>query len=403
MSERDATPALGSRGGPASWRPGDPDAAVALSRPGFADARWSYLYHPADTAYASAEPTPGQVAEANRRMRAAPAGEPHGPFIKAPVWTWEVPLYFWVGGVASGTAFVAAACDLAGDHESAVLARRLALGAVTLAPPLLIADLGRPERFLNMLRIFKPRSPMNTGAWCLMAFSATAAGAVGADLLGRPGVARGLGAATSLIGGYLGSYPGVLLACTAVPVWARSRHVLGPIFICTAVASGAGTTRLALRVRGLAPDHPTHRALSSVETASILTELALSQIHRRSLGEFGAVMSRGRAGLLYRIAESAVGAGVASRLLGRRAGPRVHDVASGLFAGGALAFRYAWVQAGQASARDDGAVAAGARAPAAPSALSLWRRRAPAGPGHVWSEAVRQISLAVERVLPGRG
>ncbi len=397
------TPALGSRGGPASWQPADPDAPVALARSDFGDARWSYLYRTADTAYASVEPAPGQVAAANRRMRSAPAGARHGPFIKAPVWTWEVPLYFWVGGVASGTAFVAAACDLAGDHESAVIARRLALGAVTLAPPLLIADLGRPERFLNMLRIVKPRSPMNTGAWCLMAFSATAAGAVGADLLGRSALARGLGGATSVIGGYLGSYTGVLLACTAVPLWSRSRNVLGPIFICTAAASGAGTTRLALRACGQTPAHPTQRALGWVETASIVSELVLSQVHRRRLGELGEVMHHGRPGLLFRIAESAVGAGLASRLLGRHAGPRVHDLASALFAGGALGFRFAWVTAGHASARDDDAVAANARRPAATPAPSLWRHRGPAGPGRLWTDAVRRVSLAVEARLPGRG
>ena len=76
----------------------------------------------------------------------------NGPMIKAPVWTWEVPLYFWFGGMASGSSFVALACDLAGDHRSAARARKVALGALVPCPPLLIADLGRPARFVNMLR-----------------------------------------------------------------------------------------------------------------------------------------------------------------------------------------------------------------------------------------------------------
>ena len=53
-----------------------------------------------------------------------------GPMIKPPVWTWEVPLYFWFGGMAAGSSFVALACDLAGDERSARVARKVALGAL---------------------------------------------------------------------------------------------------------------------------------------------------------------------------------------------------------------------------------------------------------------------------------
>ncbi len=380
---------------------------MALARPTFADARWSYLYGSLDTEYAAVEPTPGQVAAANRRMREAPVGELHGPFIKPPVWTWEVPLYFWVGGLASGTAFVAAACDAAGDHRSARLARMLALATVSAAPPLLIADLGRPARFLNMLRIVKPRSPMNMGAWCLIAFSATAAGAVGADLARWPRTARTLGATTAITGGYLGSYTGVLLATTAVPLWARSRGVLGPIFICTATASGAAATRLALVARGIPDAHPTRLALGDVETVSIVTELLLSQIIRRRLGAIGEVMHRGRTGWLFRGAELAVAVGVSTRLVENRTSRRIHDVASILYLLGALAFRYAWVEAGKASALDHASVAATARGrraledqtevPRGPKLVSA-QRRAPRSESlrRSYAEAVRRVSLAVE-------
>ena len=90
-------------------------------------------------------PSPGQVAAANRRMRSGPVPEVQGPFINAPVWTWEIPLYFWFGGIAAGSAFVALACDLEGDERSARIARHVALGAVAPAPLLLIGDLGRPS------------------------------------------------------------------------------------------------------------------------------------------------------------------------------------------------------------------------------------------------------------------
>jgi formate-dependent nitrite reductase membrane component NrfD len=409
-SSRDMTAAVGERGGPASWHSEDPGAPVALAAADFADARWSYLYGP-DTEYAGATPAPGQVAQANRRMRDAPVTGLHGPFIKAPVWTWEVPLYFWVGGLASGAAFVAAACDAAGDRSSARVARKIALGAVAAAPPLLVADLGRPGRFFNMLRVLKPRSPMNLGAWCLIAFSTTAAAGVGADLLDRPRAARSFGVATTLLGGYLGSYTGVLLATTAVPLWARSRTVLGPVFICTASASGAAATRLALVAGGMPDDHPTQQALGHVETASILAELALSAINRRRLHEIGDVMHSGRSGLLFRAAEIAVSAGLATRLMSRWRTRHIQDVASVLYLAGALTYRYAWVEGGKASAANHADVAAMGRGTHSLEDLTEVPRgaRMPSQarrPGHlgsvagVWSETVRRVSLAVERLLP---
>jgi formate-dependent nitrite reductase membrane component NrfD len=398
--ERDMTPAVGSRGEPASWQRAD-NVGVPLARPGFGDARDSFLYGD-DTRYAGAAPAPAEIAAANRRMR--DGGLPddlRGPFLKPPVWTWEVPLYFWFGGIASGSAFVALAADLAGDERSAAVARKLALAAVLPAPPLLIADLGRPARFLNMLRILKPRSPMNLGAWCLAAFSATTAAAVAADELGLRRTARTLGAANAVLGGYLGSYTGVLLATTAVPVWSRSRVLLGPVFVSTAAATGSAATRLALTAAGLPARHPTRVALSRLETGAILAELTLSSVNQRRLGRAGEVLSNGTAGRLFATAKRLVGAGLVLGLLERRLGSRSRDAAGVLYLAAGLAFRFAWVAAGKASARDDEAVALTARAARPARALSAPPRppRGPAGAARVWSRTVGRMSLAVERLL----
>ena len=416
---RDIRPALGTPGAPGGWAAAEPGAPVALARPSFGDARWSFLYKARDTGYAAAEPAPGQVAAANRRMRGGPVAELHGPFIHAPVWSWPVPLYFWLGGMASGSAFVASACDAAGDHRSAAIARKVALGAVAPAPLLLIGDLGRPERFLNMMRIFKPRSPMNTGTWCLVAFSGSNALAVGCDLAGRPKAARALGALTSLLGGYLGSYTGVLLACTAVPVWARSRMILAPAFVATATATGAAAPRLTLVARGLPEGHPTRKALGTLETASMLTELSLSALGERRLGDAANALRRGRPGVYFRTAKTLVWLGLSLRLVARRTGPREHDLASLIYLAAGLAFRYAWVTAGKASAADDEAVAAmgrGRRAlhddqeePRQQRALSTHRDSLPLADAarRAYAEAVRRASLAIERraarnpVVPG--
>jgi formate-dependent nitrite reductase membrane component NrfD len=412
---RDFTPALGTPGEPAPWRPAAEGEHVALARPSWGDAGWSFLYGP-DTRYGDVQPDEGEVAAANRRMREGTMpDEVQGSFMKPPVWTWQVPLYFWVGGIAAGSAGVALAADLAGDEWSASVARKVALGVVLPAPVLLIDDLGRPARFLNMLRIFKPRSPMNLGAWCLVAFSTVGAGAVAADLLGLRHTGKRLGALNALLGGYLGSYTGVLLAATAVPVWARSRIFLGPIFVSTATATGAAATRLVLVHTGRRPvGHPTRIALNRLEAGAMLAELTLSTVNERRLGRAGRVLSEGTAGRLVRVAQGLVVTGVALNLLGRRrVGTLGQNAASVLYLAGGLAFRFAWLEAGRASARDDEGVALMARGRV--TADERLRERTehrilsddrPPAPGdtafraaRAWSRTIGRASLLVERLL----
>jgi hypothetical protein len=422
---RDTTPAVGTRGGPAGWRRAVEGGAVALAKQAWADARWSYLYKD-DTAYRTREGDGGDEAgDANERIQAAaramrgstevPEGvEAQGPFINAPVWTWEVPAYFFLGGVATGSSFVAVAADLAGDERSARIARKVTMAAIGPGAPLLVLDLGRPGRFLNMMRIFKPRSAMNLGAWCLLAFSGTGTLAVAADVLGRPRAAKVLGAKTALLGTYLGSYTGVLLASTAVPLWARSRLFLPPIFVCTALATGAAANRLVLAATGTPPGHPTRNALGTIETVAMGTELALSSLNERRLGSLAGALEHGRPGHLFSFAKWAVRAGLALRFTRTRFGPWEHHVASLLYLSAGLAFRFAWVEAGKASARDDEAVARTARGKATvDDRLRDGRRTAratssarptskPTRLPTAYANAVRRLSLAVEGMVRRR-
>jgi len=303
-------------------RTGEPVALAAHS---------SDLY--ADTDYAAARREQGEP---------GPLGDVAPGIMKPPVWTWEIPLYFWTGGIAAGSSFVALACDLSGDHRSARLARMVSLGALAPSPPLLIMDLGRPARFLNMLRIFKPRSPMSMGAWALSVFGGLGSGAVAADVFGRTRLARSLGAANAVVGGYLGSYTGVLLASTAVPLWSRSRLFLGPIFVATATATGAAAVNL---VTPLKP-------LRQVQAGAMAAELILSVINERRLGRLAAPLRRSRK---MKTAKWLVNAGLALQAL------RADRIASMLYLAAGLLFRYAWVEAGTVSARDDEAVSRAAR------------------------------------------
>ena len=386
---RDMTPAVGHRGGPAEWVQGVEGEPVALHHDDWREAKWSFLYDKATSYASSAASVNGSVAAAARRMR---GGEDvpvavQGPVINAAVWTWEVPLYFWFGGMATGSSFVALACDIAGDHRSARIARMVTIGAIVPGSPLLIMDLGRPERFLHMMRIFKTRSPMSMGAWCLSAFSSVAGGALAVDLAsqpavvkrlpkrarriarlaGRPRLARALGAQTAVLGTYLGSYTGVLLAATAVPVWNRSRLFLPPIFICTAMATGAAANRVVLAAAGVPAGHPTRRALGAVETAAMVAELGLSALNEKRLGSLSEALETGAPGKQFRLARVATIAGLAERLLGRRGGPAVQHASSALFMGAAMAFRFGWVGAGRTSAADHEAVARTARLRARPA------------------------------------
>lgn len=177
------------------------------------------------------------------------------PLLKPPVWTWEVPAYFFVGGAAGAAAVIAAAARLSGRRDDLVRdARWIAAVGGAIAPPLLIADLGRPARFLNMLRVFKLQSAMSVGAWTLVAFSNAAAAAVAADLLQRApngrvpvrligNAAEALAAASGLV---LSTYTGVLIGATAIPAWSSNVRIL-PIHFA---ASGVGAAVSILELLG---------------------------------------------------------------------------------------------------------------------------------------------------------
>ena len=176
------------------------------------------------------------------------------PLLKAPVWTWEVPAYFFVGGAAGAAAVIGAVAGVTGGRDLVRDARWIAAAGGAVSAPLLIADLGRPERFLNMLRVFKVQSPMSVGAWTLVAFSNAAGAAAFADLAQRAthgrvpvrilGDAAGmLSAATGLV---LSTYTGVLIGATAIPVWSRNVAIL-PIHFG---ASGVGTAVSILELMG---------------------------------------------------------------------------------------------------------------------------------------------------------
>jgi formate-dependent nitrite reductase membrane component NrfD len=209
------------------------------------------------------------------------------PVLKQPVWRWEIVWYFFLGGLAAGSYVIASIASLFGSKEDRAVERTghyLSLLALLPCPLLLIKDLGRPERFLNMLRIFKVKSPMSMGVWGLLTFSffsgtAAVIQAARDGLLGRwwgakllAGLPQKLLAAPGMFSGmFLGGYTGVLLTATSVPLWSRSK-LLGAVFISSAFSTSAALISLILRIAG-APAS-TLRKLERLELVAMLTEMA---------------------------------------------------------------------------------------------------------------------------------
>lgn len=246
------------------------------------------------------------------------------PLLKPPVWTWEVPAYFFVGGAAGASSVLAMAAQLTGNDGTLVHdARWVAAIGAALSAPLLIADLGRPERFLNMLRVFNPRSPMSVGAWTVAVFGGATTGAL--LLPGKP--LRNASAAVAAGAGLvMATYTGVLLGVTAIPVWKAHATLLPAHF----GASALGSAVAILELRG-------HRS-------SALQSLAL-----------GAAVFESAAGFSVqkhdRIASALAGpVPFLLRLFGKR------KAAAAATLLGSLLTRFAWVEAGKASARDVNAV-----------------------------------------------
>jgi hypothetical protein len=282
-----------------------------------------------------------------------PAGSYYGAApLKPPVWTWEIPAYFFVGGAAGAASLIAAAARSAGAGDALVRdARWVAAVGAALSHPLLISDLGRPERFLNMLRVFKLQSPMSVGAWTLVAFSNAAAASAFADLARRitngrlpvtivADAAGILAAGTGLV---LSTYTGVLLGATAIPVWAKQATLLPVHFGVSGLASAAAALELV--------GHR-HRALNAIGIGAAIVETTTAAHVEWTDEPALEPIRRGTPGVLVRAAGLLSGPlPLILRLAGRRS-LRIRRIAALATIAGSILTRVAWVAAGRPSAEN---------------------------------------------------
>ncbi len=281
----------------------------------------------------------------------------HGqPILKDPTWTWEIPCYFYAGGMAGASAGLAYLSELRGND---VLARRAWAAAVLgigVSPALLTSDLGRPQRFLNMLRMFKVTSPMSVGSWILSLTGATTTlAAVNAwtGLFPRPArLARPVAATFGLP---LSTYTAALIANTAVPVWHESHRWLPFVFGSGAALSAGAAAAIATPLEHAKPAR-------RLALASAALEVGLKELMERRLGDHRESYTQGAASKFGRAGQACIATG-AALLAARGSRSRAAAVAGGaLLSAGALSARWSVFKAGFQSVADPKYVVAPQRA-----------------------------------------
>lgn len=262
--------------------------------------------------------------------------------LKAPVWKLYVPGYYFAGGTAGAALALAAAAQIGSSPELKGLIRRgrcIGIVGSTIGAAFLILDLGRPARFLNMLRVFRPTSPMNMGAWIL---AATPPAALTAGLFPPASYVSGL------LGLGLCTYTGVLVANSAIPVWQESRRVLPLLFGASAMSS-AGSLLNAFEDNGHA--HAIARNYAIAGAAAELTASFVMERHASAVPRVGLPLKTGVSGALWRTAAVLTAASIVAAVIPRQS--RKTRIAAALCGSlGSVALRFAIHYAGEQSARD---------------------------------------------------
>jgi formate-dependent nitrite reductase membrane component NrfD len=268
------------------------------------------------------------------------------PIVKEPVWTWEIPTYFFTGGIAGGSGVLHGVAKVTGHHRLARTSLFVSAAMEIVSPLLLVSDLGRPERFLNMFRVFKVTSPMSVGSWVLGVSGGATTTAALLELMGKLKPVKTLAETVSFFfGPPLTTYTGTLVANTAIPVWHEARHELPWLFGASASAtSGAASTLLLPPVEA----GPARR----LAVGGAVGELLLSEVMEKRLGFVGEVYKQGEAGKAARVAKActALGAGLLAWKGGRSRAAAV--TGSALVLAGGAAMRWSIYKAGFQSAQD---------------------------------------------------
>jgi Polysulphide reductase, NrfD len=273
------------------------------------------------------------------------------PILKEPTWKVpDVPGYLFLGGLAGSSASLAAMAALTGRPALARAGRLAAAASAAGSVGALVHDLGRPERFLNMLRVIKPTSPLSVGSWILAPFGVLSGLSAASEVTGMlPAAGRPAGLGAGLLGPALSTYTAVLLADTAVPSWHAAYPELPFLFAGSALTSGGA---LGMITTPAAQAGPARRAA----LAGAALELAAAQRIEHRLGLAGEPYRNGRAGSLLRTGRALTLAGavlaVTSRLRAAQGGRAAALLGGTAMLAAGLCTRFGVFAAGVTSARD---------------------------------------------------
>ena len=276
-------------------------------------------------------------------------GSSHGyynkPIVKPHEWKPEVPAYFWIGGMAGAATVGTVLARIRGTHGLARLYKRIALAGMLASPVLLISDLGVKHRFLNMLRVFKPTSPMSVGSWMVTALGGMLTVSTVAEALELDVLSTLTEVLAAPLGPLVASYTAVLIANTATPVWHEAYAELPFIFISSAIG-GAGA--LGVLFAPAEECGAAHRAMILGD----IGKLAGVKLMQRNLGDvLSEPYRKGKAGAMENAAMNLGIAALGLGILGRRnramsCAAAVMSIASGVLE------RFTILQAGKQSAED---------------------------------------------------
>jgi hypothetical protein len=268
------------------------------------------------------------------------------PVIKEPVWEPEIPWYFFTGGLAGASAVLSLVARLAGNEPLARRSLYIGAAADIVSPALLISDLGRPERFLNMFRVFKVTSPMSLGSWILGVSSGASVSAALLEATGRLKPAKYLAELVSALSGApLSVYTATLVSDTAIPVWHEARQELPFVFGSSALASAGAAAAMVVAPEDAGPAR-------RLAIGGVVAEGVFTQVMERRLGMLANPYREGEAGKYSKLAKTCAAGGSALLALGGKRS-RVTAVAGGaLLLAGEAALRWSVFKAGFQSARD---------------------------------------------------
>jgi hypothetical protein len=229
--------------------------------------------------------------------------------------TWEspdIPGYLFLGGLAGASSLLGAGAQATGRPALARSTKVAALGAATLSLVALVHDLGRPLRFLNMLRVLKVTSPMSVGSWLLAGYVPLAGVAAATAVTGRlPRIGAAATAGAATLGPAVASYTAALISDTAVPSWHDGHREMPYVFVGSGATAAGGLGLVAAPLREQAPA----RALAAL---GVGTELAAFELMERRMGLTAELYSSGTGGRYVRASKILAVAGLAGALLGRR-------------------------------------------------------------------------------------